>query len=148
MALVEVNWKPEPRTLRVFAWICVVFFGLLGTWAHFGHQVLWIDLAEGSALVVARVLWAVAAGCGLVGLAAPKAILPLYWLLTVVSLPIGFVLSHVVMVLVYFGVFAPVALLFRIIGRDALHRRFDPDAGSYWVPRKPAADRQRYFRQY
>lgn len=148
MALVQVNWKPEPKTLRSFGLICLVFFGGVGTWIHFRHGFLWFDFTAESAVPTARVLWGAAAACGLVGLVYPKALLPLYWLLTCISLPIGFVLSHLVMALLYYGVFTPVALLFRAIGRDALERKFEPKAKTYWVKRRPVEDRERYFRQY
>ncbi len=52
------------------------------------------------------------------------------------------------MALLYYGLFTPVALIFRIMGRDALDRRFEPDAATYWTKRKPVTDRKQYFRQF
>jgi hypothetical protein len=45
-------------------------------------------------------------------------------------------------------VFTPIGLFFRLIGRDPLHRRFQPEADTYWVGRRPATDVRRYFRQF
>lgn len=39
--------------------------------------------------------------------------------------------------LLYFGLFTPTAYAMRLFGRDALKRRFDPSAPSYWVERSP-----------
>ena len=68
--------------------------------------------------------------------------------MTAVALPIGFVVSHVVMAALFFGLFMPIGLLFRLLGRDSLHRKSDPDASTYWIRRKAVADVRRYFRQF
>jgi hypothetical protein len=63
--------------------------------------------------------------------------------------PIGFVVSHVILALVYYLVFTPVGLAMRIFRYDPMNRRFDDAAQSYWVVRDPAATPpKRYFRQF
>ncbi len=62
-------------------------------------------------------------------------------------MPIGFVVSFILLAAFYFLLLTPVALVFRLIGRDALGRRFDAVAPSYWVPHKPSEDMRRYFHQ-
>lgn len=47
------------------------------------------------------------------------------------------VVSPVVLGLIYFGVFTPVAYVMRLAGRDVLCRRFEPQRESYWVDRDP-----------
>jgi hypothetical protein len=49
------------------------------------------------------------------------------------------VTSPLVLGALYFLLFTPVALIMRLAGRDALCRRFDPGARSYWVERPPPA---------
>jgi len=39
---------------------------------------------------------------------------------------------------IFFGVFTPTGMVMRIIGRDAMARKLDPAAKSYWVKRNPA----------
>jgi hypothetical protein len=50
---------------------------------------------------------------------------------------LGRVVSPVVLGAMFFVVFTPVALLMRAFGRDAMYRRFEPAAKSYWVRRDP-----------
>jgi predicted permease len=51
------------------------------------------------------------------------------------------VVNPVVMGLLFFVVITPAALIMKVIRRDALHRRPDPAARSYWVAREsPATD--------
>lgn len=148
MALIEVNWRPAPRALRGFGLIALAAFAALGAWAFFGRSLFGVELGPGAARTAAWALWAAAALCGALALAAPRALGPLYVVLTAISLPIGVVVSHVIMALLYFGVFTPVALFFRLIGRDALQRRLERDRRSYWIEREVVTDRARYFRQH
>jgi hypothetical protein len=62
--------------------------------------------------------------------------------------PMGWVVSHVVLAIVYYGVLTPVGLVMRLAGRDPMQRRFDKRAASYWVERKDHGDPGRYFRQF
>lgn len=39
--------------------------------------------------------------------------------------------------LLLYGFFTPFALVLRLIRRDALRLRLDPDAESYWIHRRP-----------
>ena len=68
------------------------------------------------------------------------------WMLMV--LPLGWTVSHVLLGLVYFGVITPIGLGLRLLGRDLLGRRADPEASTYWQQRPPSADSRRYMRQF
>lgn len=46
-------------------------------------------------------------------------------------------LMYVLLVLVFFIVFAPAGLMLRILGKDPLQQKLDPNAESYWLERKP-----------
>lgn len=148
MGMIEVNWNPPAKQLRSFGWICLVAFGVLGTWLRYRQTLFGFEFQPDTAAMVARALWGIAAVSALLALVAPRALRPLHVLLTAISLPIGLVISHVLMALLYYGLFTPLALIFRIIGRDALDRRFEPDAVTYWTKRKPVTDRKQYFRQF
>ncbi|MEW5947533.1 MAG: SxtJ family membrane protein [bacterium] len=62
---------------------------------------------------------------------------------------IGWVNRQVLLTIVFFLVFTPVSLALRLMGTDYMGRRFDPGAGTYWVPRedKPM-DRERYEKRF
>jgi hypothetical protein len=82
---------------------------------------------------------------------APGWLRPIYVVLMCITLPIGFVVSAVLLRVIYYLVITPMALWFKIRGRDAMNRRLDPEADSYWLdhrdvtrPRVPAS----YFRLY
>jgi hypothetical protein len=59
------------------------------------------------------------------------------------------VVSHVVLAIVYYLVVTPIGLVMRLVGYDAMKRRFDGEATTYWVHRPDnAADAKSYFRQF
>lgn len=138
MAMMELNLNPSRRELRQFAVISLFGFALIGL-------VLWWRF---EARTAATVLWTLAPLVGVVGLVVPPAIKPLYVGMMVAGYPIGFVVSHVVLGITFYLVFTTIALIFRLIGRDPLHRTFDPAAETYWITRKPTTDARRYFRQF
>jgi hypothetical protein len=135
--MVEINWNPDSRTLRWFAGLQVLFFCLL-SW-------LWRSSLGTTA---GTILIAVSACVGIVGLARPSWIKPIYvaWMVTV--FPIGWVMSHLVLGVIYYVVLTPIAVMVRWRRGDPLQRKFDPASPTYWTPRQSAAPSERYFRQY
>lgn len=148
MAVIQVNWKPDERQLRGFGIICLVAFGAIGSWIFFRHSFVRLVWTPETARAIGWTLWSLAGACLLLSLTAPRLLLPLYIGLTAITLPIGFVVSHVIMAVLFYLVITPFGLVFRLIGRDALHRKFDPAAESYWVQREPVGDVKRYLRQF
>ena len=139
MAVLDIRWNPTPRELRQFAAIwfpaaCAVAGGLI--------------YVRAGSLWGAACSWAAGATCGVVGWFRPRAVRPLYLALVCLTYPIGWTLSHVLLALIYYGMFTPLGLLMRLGGRDPLQRQFDPEAASYWTPRPPAKDPKSYFRQF
>jgi hypothetical protein len=135
----EVPTGVADRTLRQFAGLCVVFFGGLFAWGYYrqgGHPSTAAWVALGLALVV-----------GLPGLAAPAWIRPVYLGIMAITQPIGHVMSYVLLGLIYYGTVTPIALAFRLAGRDPLARR-RPALDSYWAPKYQPTEVTRYLSQY
>jgi hypothetical protein len=145
--IVEINWKPSDRMLRHFGFIAVVAFGGLAA-AAWTERLMFSSGLGVHRQQVASVLAAVAVFCLVASLTRPRANRPLYLGLTLLSYPIGFVLSYVIMAVLFYGVFAPIAMFMRLLRRDPLHRRADPAARGYWIRVKPRGDASSYFRQF
>lgn len=145
--MVELNLRPDARTLRQFGWIALGGFGLLALLAWNGW-LAFAYLGEESRASVALALAALAAVSGLFSAVFPKANLPIYLGLTIAAFPIGFVLSYVIMGTLFYVVIAPIGLLMRLFGHDPMDRRFRPDAKSYWVDARPQRPRDSYFKQF
>ena len=62
---------------------------------------------------------------------------------------IGTVVNAVLMVGIFYLIFAPVGLFLRLIRKDLLHRKLDADAQSYWILKNVApVDKSRYTQQF
>ena len=137
MALVDINWKPTDRDLRIFAGLQWVFFGVIA----------WSAWRRHDAPTLAAVIVAVSSLLAIAGLIAPQRIHAVYvgWMVAV--FPIGWLVSHAVLAVVYFGVFTPIGWLLRLTGRDPLERNWDRNATTYWKSRGEPPAPGRYFRQ-
>ena len=139
MSLVSVNWNPGRKDLNRFRLtaVCagVLIAALLYTLKHVDPR--WC-------LAIA----AAGAGIGLTGFVSLKLTRTVYVVMIAVTLPIGFIVSLILMGVFYFGLITPLGLVFRLIGRDVLARRFDRNARTYWISHQQTTRAERYFQQF
>ena len=136
MSLIRINKNPSGRQLAVFAIAWLGFLGLAGLMArsrgrHSSSEVLW---AAALAVPLAGALW-------------PRVLRIAYLGLSYATFPIGFVVSHLALLIVYYLVLTPLGLIMRLFRYDPLARRFDPAAGSYWTPREKTRAPESYLNQ-
>ena len=134
----DIQFKPTKKVLRQFAAAWLVFFL---AWA----AVQWLKRGHPRTALVLGALAVVVGGLGLV---VPTAIRWIYVGCTIVAFPVGWVVSLVMLAVMFYCVITPVALFFRLRGRDLLHRAPPQDAASFWTPKSLPLDVGRYFRQY
>jgi hypothetical protein len=89
---------------------------------------------------------ALAAATALVTLARSQWLAPLNRAWMALGAVMHRVVSPVVLGIIFFGVFTPVAYVMRLAGRDALARRFDAQLPSYWIDRDPPGPPDGSFR--
>lgn len=138
MALVDINWKPSKKDLRVFGLLLILFGGVIASLVYFKYD---HEAAGLVVLIVASVL-------GVIGICAPTLIRPVYLVWMALAFPIGWTVSHLMMGVVFYLVLTPIGLIMKVCGRDPMQRRLDRSCQSYWVPRTPSRDVKRYFRQF
>lgn len=145
--MIELDLRPDRRKLRQFGFIACGAFALLATCAYFETWMFSFGLGAARTAVTGG-LAGVAAYALLAALLYPGANRVLYVGLTVLAFPIGFVLSYVILGVLFFAVIAPIGLAIRISGRDPMQRRSDPSAASYWTGTRPTRPKESYFRQF
>jgi hypothetical protein len=133
-----LNRDPSPRDLRVFGLLLVPVTVIAGIVAQ----------ARFDAPTVARGIWASGAALVVLYAAIPPARRPIFVGWSALGFPVGWLLSHVVLGLVFWLVITPIAVALRLLGQDPLDRRADPTVRSYWSPHRAAGDVDRYFRQH
>lgn len=138
MSLVPIDWQPDRKTLARFSEFALFFLGMVAAPAAYlrGRPAL------------AAGFWVAAVVLRLVGAWDPMRLRPVYLGLTLAAWPIGWVVSHLTMIVLYHGVITPIALAFRLLGRDPLARKFDRGAATYWEPYDPDRGIDRYLKQF
>jgi hypothetical protein len=134
----DVQFKPTNKVLRQFAAAWLIFFLV---WAG----VQWLKRGHPTA---AMILGALAVLVGGLGLMVPTMIRWIYIGCMILAFPVGWVVSQVVLAVMFYCVITPVALLFRLRNRDLLHRVPPTDQGTFWTAKSLPEDVRQYFRQY
>jgi len=139
MSLIDINWYPKQKELRNFANIAMVASLIISCLLYIfkGVRIQWTIII-------------VAAGFGIFmsSFVSLKLTRIIYLGLILVTFPIGWAISMILLTAFYFLLLTPLGFIFRLLGRDPLYRRFDPDAKSYWLARREADSLDRYFHQY
>jgi hypothetical protein len=133
----DIPFRPTRRVLRQFAAAWLVFFLLMAAnqWWRHRHQTAGLILGAVALL-------------GIVGLFKPQALRWLFVGATVATFPIGFVVSHILLGAMFYLVFTPLALVFRLRGRDELQLRRRHDKKTFWVTRADPPPAGRYLKQF
>lgn len=136
-AMISVQWNPEKKQLRQFAAIWFpAFCGLLG----------WILGAKTGHWGAVQMAWSFCAVVAILGAIFPPAIRPVFVGLILLTFPIGWVVSHVLLGAIFFLLFFPIGLVLRCTGHDPLQLR-PPRGDSLWKTPVGKTDPGSYLRQ-
>ncbi len=139
MSLIEINWHPEDKQLRGFGWIALTATAAIAIILHF-----WKGLPVGWAAA----LFAFGIVTFVLSLISLKATRFIFLAMTLITAPIGLAVSFFVLSVFYFLLLTPLGLVFRLVSRDPMQRKFPTDMKTYWRPRKSPETLERYFRQF
>ncbi len=139
MSLVEINWRPERKELRNFGIIALIASAVIS---------LLLYLLKGLGGQWALIICGIGFIIFLSSIISAKLTRIIYIGLILVTLPIGWVVSFLLLAIFYFLILTPIGLIFRLIGRDPLCRKFDPDASSYWEIHRQNDGLDSYFHQF
>jgi multisubunit Na+/H+ antiporter MnhG subunit len=74
---------------------------------------------------------------------------PLHTVWMIVAFTMGWIVSRIVLTLLFFFIITPIGLLMRFFGKDILQRKIDRQRRSYWIKRqKTELTPERYERQF
>ena len=139
MSLIEIDWNPKSKQLQSFGKIALVASAIISLLLYLfkGVAIQWVLIIFGFGFLIFII--------SLISLKLTKMI---YLGMILLTMPIGYVVSFVLMATFYFLLLTPLGLFFRLIGRDPLYRKFDPNAKSYWLSRQPPKGPEQYFHQF
>jgi len=139
MSLIEINWSPSRKELRNFGMISLIASVIIS---------LLLYVLKGLGIQWMAIIFFIGLFIFLSSLISFKLTRGIYLGLILVTMPIGSVVSITLLAIFYFLLLTPLGLLFRLMGRDVLGRKFDSAADSYWLIRRPPDNLDRYFHQF
>lgn len=139
--MLKLQLDPPVDQLRQFSWAALFGFPAIGAVIHYWRGwapewVFWLLTGIGITVFAAA------------RLGAWPVVRWVFVALMIVALPIGLVISLVLLGLLYFLMFTPLALFFKLTGRDSMKRKIDPEAPTYWEVREGRSAAKRYLRMY
>ena len=138
MGLIRINTNPSRRQLAVFGLTWLAVFGMVGA----------LLLRRGLPLPAAVAVWVAAVGVPAVGAVLPGVLRWVFVGMSYAAMPIGVVVSLVLLAVVYYLVLTPIGLARRLFGGDPMGRKFPSHEPTHWLSRRSAEDVRRYFRQF
>lgn len=136
--MLSINWSPPTKQLKSFAALWFpLFFLFLGT-------ILAINL---NAWSETKIVWAFCFGISFLGYFLPSLIRPLFVGLLVITFPIGWIVSHLFLLLIFYLVITPLGFVMKIKKHDPLNLKM-PKEPSMWKEIEAIKDPSRYLKQY
>ena len=129
----------DRKALRNFGLLMACVLLLVGGWLWWKSAATWPWVLGAAALLAA------------IGLAAPAVLKPFYKGWMILAVMMGWVMTRVVLTLVYYFVLTPIAFLGRVFGEEFLQLKIkrSGETTSYWIRRSgPPRDKSDYERQF
>lgn len=128
--------NPTERTLRQFAgmWFLVFLAAALRQFIH-GHKMV------GTVLILIGLI-------GAAGLVKPPIVKHLFLSATIAAFPVGWVVTQVILAVMFYAVLTPIALICRWRGRDPLQLRQQSQRSSFWGTRGDPPPPENYLQQF
>lgn len=127
--------KSGKKELREFGIVMGVFFGILGgllLWRH--RPYLWAAVLSSAFFVF--------------GFLFSQALRPLQKAWMVLAVMMGFVMSRVILTVLFFLVLTPLSLISRLLGKKYLDLTFRRPEPTYWNPVSTRKEKEYYEQQY
>ena len=128
--------KVELPSNRKFGFFFTFVFALAAAYLYYAANIGW-----------AYVFAALASIFLLITLIKSDALLPLNKLWIRLGLLLGMIVSPIVLGIIFFGLFTPIAMVMRLSGRDELRLKFIQKA-SYWISRNELIESKSFRNQF
>jgi hypothetical protein len=136
--MIEMKTSFSRRELLWFGPLFAIFAGMVGSIA------IWKFDAPG----LAKWIWAISGVIIVVYYLVPPLRKTMFMAWLALVFPVGWLLSHVLLTIVFYLVVFPIGLLLKLGRHDPLRRKFDLNCHSYWIKRERKKGAERYFRQF
>tara|TARA_B100001250_G_C19567404_1_gene686112 strand:+ start:31 stop:462 length:432 start_codon:yes stop_codon:yes gene_type:complete len=143
--MIKFDLSPNKKKLSQFGWIGLFGFSVIGF-----IIAIKIDSFNGSAsFLIPSICWSLAIVSPILSLTFPRGLLPLYLILSLVAIPIGIIVSNIILMVIFYLLISPIAIFFRLIGRDELKiRKNSHHENTFWIKQDSSKGLESYYRQF
>ena len=113
------------KDLRIFAFILSLILALLSS-----------KFSKTNNLSLGGILLALSLAAFAIGLATPILIAPVYRVASFIGRILGFLITTVLLAIIFYCVFTPIGVILRTTSRDILGLKIERGKASYWIARK------------
>ena len=82
------------------------------------------------------------------GIAIPVVLKPVYWIWMIFATILGWIITHVILSLLFYIIITPIGLIPRFFGKQFLELKWDKSKNSYWNYRSSKTEKASYEKQY
>ena len=80
---------------------------------------------------------------------ATKLLKPLYWGWMKVAFVLNWIMTRIILGILYYGIVSPIGIVIRIFGNDPIRKKNNGSASSYWIDKKEEfSDKSSYKRLF
>jgi hypothetical protein len=84
----------------------------------------------------------------LLGFAIPVILKPIYWVWMIFATILGWVMTRVILSLMFYLIFTPIGLISRLFGKQFIELKWDSSKDSYWNYRPVKSKKISYEKQF
>ena len=77
----------------------------------------------------------------LAGIVTPVLIRPIFIIFSYIGFGIGWFMTRLILSLLYYLVFTPIAIIRKLVGKSFLDLKFDKSLETYWIAKVPSKDK-------
>ena len=131
--------KITKKDLRTFAYIWTFIFFIIGIYplykSGFSALIEVDSLAALKSLTVRDWSLYVSLFFLIIGTFVPKILSGFYKIWVKFGELIGGVISKIILLILFYGLFTPISIVLKILRKDLLHKKLDKNIESYWLKR-------------
>ncbi len=121
MALINIDHR-DKKEQRKFGLVVGGLFLILGIVRFLLHGVC----------LSAQIFWGIGLALIVLGLLLPIILMPLLFIWIRVAEGLNWIITHLLLLIVFYFVLTPIGILYRLFVDDPLNRKWEPHRESYW----------------
>lgn len=123
---IQTQMQTDKKVLRKFGFVMAGAIFVIAAIVHWINDFAWSQAVDVLAIIAAVFL--------ALALVAPRLLAPIEWAWMKLAMVLNFIMTRVLLTLVFFLAVTPIGLIFKLLRKDLLGKRFDPKASTYWIP--------------